>query len=965
MRILNIRKMCAVFTIMFAFLALIFSAGMFVGSLRSSETSGAIDRTPNVNASTFYYDQLVWNNSRLEIAFYNAIKKMWEDGDLKTGTKSIDLVSAGVLTQKDVDTYATNSLELLYAFGGARDAFYLDHPDVFYVNFDKMSVRTLTKTGKNYAFLGTGRADSYLADGADFGTVTDVDNAISALGAKYAEVLTMANAKTYTIDKIKLVYDFVRNNISYKTELDCTPANIDYVRSPYGLVKGEGVCEAYARSFKMIMDELGLPCISVIGMYNEYSEDDSQQITLSEPHMWNYALVDGLWYLIDTTMDSAKADADCEYFLAGYGSTGASHIPDQIISQSNYSFRYPDLCNSEFSATGSANANFVMAEVTVDETPCVKITYKGKNATKLYQEDGMYFVSNMTGNIEDDWAFLSKYVGENLQLNGTDTESGLLIPANVDYKSLRVGVVKANDITNEMSVPFSKVVEYSGIFVNGHQVASTHKPFAVAVSPKSTEVLRSGVTYNITMVFDEVLKAEAGKSVSIEVTHNANVTLDDTKVSAVAWDGQKTVTCKFTTSSKYAANTCSYKLYVKGLVSVATDRECMPVGFFVLNQTNVGCPIKWGQTYEVYGKPQLLETPDIDTNGWQLQNGTEINKNLSNGIALVVNEYITDTVQGAINTGISADLGKTEQSVLASKTYDVSLTLCGQQVKNLGSVSGKRVKIMLPFPEGYSGKEAGVTFKAYHYSTVTNKVEEVDCLINENGVVIFCNEFSPFTIVATQKPEVLVTKKVVVLTHDGGKTDTEYCELQSGESKVITLVPNTNYVVEFVRVNGKDKAVVDSKFSISYEELSKQDSVIEVFFANVNTRQTEEDEGYAILNPTATAPRVTITRYVDTLSAVVTGVVGKLTYQWYMDGKMIVGANKADYQIEMQNDNKVYTVEVTNSVMSSTATAVSEPYQKVQKNTVLIVLLMCVVGALICVALATAVIRQRNAKNKQ
>jgi len=83
-----------------------------------------------------------------------------------------------------------------------------------------------------------------------------------------------------------------------------------------------------------------------------------------------------------------------------------------------------------------------------------------------------------------------------------------------------------------------------------------------------------------------------------------------------------------------------------------------------------------------------------------------------------------------------------------------------------------------------------------------------------------------------------------------------------------------------------------------------------------------------------------------------------------MDGEMIIGATSQDYKIETINDNKVYTVEVTNSVMSSTATTLSEPYQKVQNNTVLIVLLMCIVCALICVVIATMLIRRKNAKNK-
>ncbi len=966
MKLLNLRKICAGCTILFGVLALIFSVGMFIGSMRDTQTTIATEgNSTTVDATTYYYDQLIRNESELEIKFYKALKSMYENGDLKNGTTSIDLVENDFLTQNDVDTYATNSMTLLYAFGAGKDAFYLDHPEAFYVNFDKMSIRTLNKSGKNYAFLGVGRTESYIADGTAFATTEAVENSITAYDTACEKIVDEAKKQTTTTDKVKVVYDAVRKGISYQTEMSCKDENRSYVRNPYALVTGEGVCEAYARSFKTIMDKMEIPCVSVIGMYNEYTDSTNNELLLSELHMWNYVNIDGVWYLIDTTMDSQASDESCKYFLAGYGTTGASHIPNQVISQSNYSFRYPELCNSQYSIASSLNPNFTMQDVTVDSTTYVKVAYKGKNATQIYEENGLYMVMTNSSNIESGWAFLSKYVGSKLVIDVNEVDDGLLIPAETDYETLRVGVVPASEISSsDITVPFDKLLEYSDVYENQHRVESTHKPFPISVTPKNTEVLRSGVTYNVSLTFDEMLKAKSGESVSVEVKHNAGVTLEDIAVTNVAWDGAKTVTFKFRTSTKYAANTCTYQLYVKGLVSEASGQECMSAGFFVLNQTNVGCPLKWGQTYEIYGKPQLLENTDLNTNDWTLANGTIVSGNFSNSVALVVNDTVKKDTESVINSGISSDLNKNNQTIIASKTYDVSLTLCGQQVKNLPSASGKRVKIMLPFPDGYSGKESGVTFKAYHYNSTKGQVEEVNCLINENGIVIFCDSFSPYTIVATQKTAGDTQKNVVVLAHDGGAVDNEFCSLNKGESKTFNLTLESGFVVDFVRVNGKNISATDNQFSVSYDDLNKDNSVVDVYFVSSAVKEQQSSDGYSVVVPTAAVPKVTITRYVDTLSAVVSGVVGKLSYQWYMDGNLIVGATGSSYLIQAENDNNVYTVEVTNSVMSSTETTLSEPYQKIQNNTVLIVLLMSIVVVLVCVVLATMLIRRKNAKSQ-
>ncbi len=963
MKLLSMRKFCAAATVLLATFAVLFAIGMLVGSSREKPCPIAASV---VSAETFYYDQFERNGSTLEAKFYRAIKAMWEDGTLKKGNISIDLVEGGFLTQKDVDKYATNSMALLYAFGAGRDAFYLDHPEVFYVDFDKMSIRTLSKNGKNYAFLGTGRTDNYRADGADFADETKVNAAIEALEGSYTTLLTEVGELTDTRDKVKAVYDFVRNKAVYKSELDCTAGNEAYVRNPYGaLVKGEGVCEAYARSFKIIMDEINIPCVSIIGMYNEYNGEDKTAITLSEAHMWNFVQINNLWYMVDTTMDSGKKDGECQYFLAGYSKVGASHIPDAVISQSGYAFRQPDLCNSEFSTATTYNSNFAMEQTKYEGKDVLRVTYKGMNGEQLYNQEGLFFVANYFGDASTNWAALTNYTTEfNYYENAcVDTPDGLVLRLDGDFDSVMVGVTEFTS-SSQAYVAAADVIEYSDTYENQFQVKSQHRPFPINVTPSSSQILRSGATYDVSMTFDEKLKLSSGASVSVEVTHNAGVVLDDIRVTDVAWDNDRTVTCRFTTSSRYAANTCTYTMRVKGLCSAETGRECMSTGFFVLNQTNVGCPVKWGQTYEVYGKPQILENADIDTTDWRPADFTDpVNKKISHGVALVVNEHIDSNTQTSINAGIATDLGSTSQTVLASKTYDISLTLCNEQMKQLPY--GKRIKIMLPFPEGYSGKEVGVTFEAYHYNSTTGQVEKVDCLINENGVVIFCNEFSPFTVVATQKPEGVTSKKVLALMHEGGSIDAEFASLAPSESKTFVITPSAGFVVDYVWVNGVEKPVIDNKLTLTYTDLTKDNNIIEAYFVKTSVKQKEEQDGFVTLTPSATAPVVVITRYVDTLSAAVSGVVGKLTYQWYKDGEMIVGATGQDYVIQEPYFNSVYTVEVTNSVMSGTATTLSKPYQQTQRDMALIVVLMCIAVALICVVVATMLIRRKNAQNQQ
>lgn len=95
-------------------------------------------------------------------------------------------------------------------------------------------------------------------------------------------------------EKVKAAHDYIVKNCVYNKEAidQGTLTNDDF--SIYGvLVKGKGVCEGYAKTFKMFMDIAGIDCIIVTGTAG------SENIS----HAWNMVKLGNDWYHIDVTFD--------------------------------------------------------------------------------------------------------------------------------------------------------------------------------------------------------------------------------------------------------------------------------------------------------------------------------------------------------------------------------------------------------------------------------------------------------------------------------------------------------------------------------------------------------------------------------------------------------------------------------------------------------------------------------------
>ena len=86
------------------------------------------------------------------------------------------------------------------------------------------------------------------------------------------------------------------------------------------------VCEAYSRAFKMVCDEIGIPCILVPG----------------DGHMWNYVQnEDGVWYAMDVTWDDPVRWDECtnritpDFWIHRYIMVGSQ----TVVSGKNQTFQ--------------------------------------------------------------------------------------------------------------------------------------------------------------------------------------------------------------------------------------------------------------------------------------------------------------------------------------------------------------------------------------------------------------------------------------------------------------------------------------------------------------------------------------------------------------------------------------------------------------------------------------------------
>lgn len=82
------------------------------------------------------------------------------------------------------------------------------------------------------------------------------------------------------------------------------------------LMQGTGICQSYADAYRILMEEMGIPCITVFGKAGEY-------------HAWNMIELNGVWGHVDCTWD----DPANKLGESGPGNRVYFYVSDEVMAE--------------------------------------------------------------------------------------------------------------------------------------------------------------------------------------------------------------------------------------------------------------------------------------------------------------------------------------------------------------------------------------------------------------------------------------------------------------------------------------------------------------------------------------------------------------------------------------------------------------------------------------------------------
>lgn len=907
-----------------------------------------------VEADRYYYGQLTKEAKE----FYDAMYQMYKTGVFKTGTGSYDLVSNGHVTQAQLAEYADGNTQLVNTMAAARDAFYADYPDIFYVDFSYLTLRVTRDTaGKYHAYLGPGRDDNYYVKG--FKNQEQVEQAIETFDKKAEELAAGARAlqikegDNKIQQEVKYVHDTLIRNTSYHLEDTCQPENIGHIRTAYGaLVQGESVCESYARAFKSVLDRLGIPCVLVQGVYRE-SED------IVELHMWNYVKIDGSWYAVDATMDDpivasgAGGKENSYYFLVGEDIMSRNYIPSGEMSECGFSFTYPTLALEGLGLNDVSNHSDLIVKYNENamfegvKSGAFVINYKGMGYKKAAAQ-GKYMLmrfytynEEQTKLVSTEWGYMDPNVYGGGAFVDTDTELTLYVPHCL-YVEFAVTDRKPRYLTGANSKPEDLLYQGDPFLVEGatgmlYNPSGSYvaPPYVKKITPVVTSRIYMGQTYHVVAVYDDELIKSGPEEPHIEMESTGPTGAQYGKFSNFSFDGKSTVSFDFRPSDMWADESEFYYFHIKGLVGKKSGKIPNDISYFVSDPVACCSMKKAGIDWTLFAKPSLMEEEDLSTKGWQTSDGEAVSDKLKDRIALVVTSPTSKQSDEMMDMLESA---YPKEKILQSETYNLKLTVCKKQIVE----TGDRIRISVGFPKGYGPEHAGTTFKAYHFmrndaGEVTG-VEEIPCIVTQYGLLILCDSFSPFAIAAVADDgSAKTTEKTVILSHNtGGKVSGQdkIFTLKPGESRTLQVAADDGYVIDEISVGSSVQygaGRTSASVRVDYSDLPDGGSFAEVKFVASSVYEREAALKQSQVRPTAKAAKITMgmtelsVAKGGSFSIVpkITEYEGVHTYQWYKDGKPLPGQTAKNIIITeaAKSDAGAYTLKVTTAVNASSVTA--------------------------------------------
>ena len=542
-------------------LALVLAVGFLPGTARAADAY-----TAETTESRYFYDQL---NERAQ-AIYDKLLGEFTGSDKESyysGTKTIDLIGVEGVDLAAVEAYVNKgNKDLFNDFCAAKDALDLDHSEIWWLDSGYLTFRVTRDANQSgeykgyHVVIGPGRGNTYLLGGQTIENVAEKDKAVNdKINAIVSDAVAELNANSAVggsmEDKIAYlvghIHDQITKGIHYRYEIECNfPDDAKYIRTIYGIVTHEGVCEAYARTLQVALRRAGIQCVLIHGVQTKGTPED---------HMWNAVNIPGTdgkdhWYVVDATWDdpltadyTGKRDLTFDYgldgketntyLLVGQSLVGEHWRPSGYVSTGNFEFTYPTIEDGAF--TGAAvKGDFNGLEVKYsaggsmeDSTSAgvYTVTYNGMNAAEA-REKGLYFMVKMydyhadgTAHVMEEWYYADAtfILSENNPYFHDSAEGLRITSATCEYVDIAVTTREPDhrgEWSNNASTSYlskhpdagyfhgdeSEIIAQTGMLYNvnaGYEAP----PYVLTQTPAPNGNATAGYQYRFKVTFDDDL----------------------------------------------------------------------------------------------------------------------------------------------------------------------------------------------------------------------------------------------------------------------------------------------------------------------------------------------------------------------------------------------------------------------------------------------------------------------------
>ena len=340
---------------------------------------------------------------------------------------------------------------------------------------------------------------------------------------------------------VKKAYEEVIRLVTYPTD-----DRMAYHTITGGLLEKyshKGVCDCYARLFKLLCQKKGIACILVPG------GSDMIDGEVQMDHIWNYVqMEDGKWYLVDCTWDDLGTSTPrMTHFLAGYQTpglysetVGQNHLAVGRFTSSSYTpFSVPQLSATAYRKEGSytsvpLGAYFTPGSLTMDIGKREKLT-----AT-------IYPASVPTDELK--WNSSNAAVANIIEVGGADQAYITAKGAGTAQITLSYG---------------TKVMAACQVTVKGKQTAAASYKISLNVTSLPMQVKKSTKALKVTSL-------QAGDSIKVWKSSNSKVVKVDRRTGKLTALRKGTAVITVT-SQKGAKASCKIKVQ-KGKVATKKIR---------------------------------------------------------------------------------------------------------------------------------------------------------------------------------------------------------------------------------------------------------------------------------------------------------------------------------------------------------------------------------------------------------